>query len=174
MDKAWALSPRPPAVKAWDTLPRQQQDRFDHIMAIYAAVVAHIDTAVGRLVDGLRQLGELDNTLLFFLSDNGANAESSPNGRLEGARPGATGSTVFEGQSWATLSNPPLRRYKHFNHEGGIATPLIVYWPARIKTSGELRSQPGHLIDLMPTCLEVAGAVYPTKFEGPYNSADGR
>ena len=166
MDKAWALSPRPPAVKAWDTLPRQQQDRFDHIMAIYAAVVAHIDTAVGRLVDGLRQRGELDNTLLFFLSDNGANAESGPNGRLEGARPGATGSTVFEGQSWATLSNTPLRRYKHFNHEGGIATPLIVHWPARIKTSGELRSQPGHLIDLMPTCLEVAGAVYPTEFKG--------
>jgi arylsulfatase len=166
MDKAWALSPRPPAVQAWDALPRGQQDRFDHIMAIYAAVVAHIDTAVGRLADELRQRGELDNTLLFFLSDNGANAESGPNGRLEGAQPGAAGSTVFEGQSWATLSNTPLRRYKHFNHEGGIATPLIVHWPAGIKTPGELRSQSGHLIDLMPTCLELAGAVYPTKFNG--------
>ena len=166
MDKAWPLSPRPPAVMAWDSLSPSQQDRFDHIMAIYAAVVAHIDTAVGRLVDTLRQRGELDNTLVFFLSDNGANAESGPNGRLEGTRPGATGSAVFEGQSWATLSNTPLRRYKHFNHEGGIATPLIVHWPVGIKTPGELRSQPGHLIDLMATCVDVAGAAYPTKFNG--------
>ncbi|MFZ1936159.1 MAG: arylsulfatase [Thermoguttaceae bacterium] len=166
MDKAWPLSPRPAAVKAWDSLSQDQQDRFDHIMAIYAAVVAHIDTAVGRLVDALRQRGELDNTLLFFLSDNGANAESGPNGRLEGAQPGATGSTVFEGQSWATLSNTPLRRYKHFNHEGGIATPLIVHWPAAIKTPGELRSQPGHLIDLMATCVDVARATYPQEFKG--------
>ena len=135
-------------------------------MAIYAAVVAHIDTAVGRLVNALRGSSELDNTLLFFLSDNGANAESGPNGRLEGAQPGATGSTVFEGQSWATLSNTPLRRYKHFNHEGGIATPLIVHWPAAIKTPGELRSQPGHLIDLMATCVDVARATYPQEFKG--------
>jgi arylsulfatase A-like enzyme len=166
MDKAWPLSPRPQDVKAWDSLPPGQKDRFDHIMAIYTAVVAHIDTAVGRLVEALRQRGELDNTLVFFLSDNGANAESGPNGRLEGAQPGATGSTVFEGQSWATLSNTPLRRYKHFNHEGGIATPLIAHWPARIKTRGELRSQPGHLIDLMATCVDVAGAEYPTEFNG--------
>ena len=135
-------------------------------MAIYAATVAHMDTAVGRFVDGLRQRGELDNTLLFFLSDNGANAESGPNGLLKGDHPGATGSNVFEGQSWATLSNTPLRRYKHFNHEGGIATPLIVHWPQRIKTPGELRSQPGHLIDLMATCVEVAGATYPKEFKG--------
>ena len=166
MDKAWALSPRPPAVKAWGSLTPKEQDRFDHIMAIYAAVVAHIDTAVGRLVGTLRQRGELDNTLLFFLSDNGANAESGPNGILEGAQPGATGSNVFEGQSWATLSNTPLRRYKHFNHEGGIATPLIAHWPVGIKTRGELRSQPGHLIDLMATCVDVAGATYPTEFNG--------
>jgi arylsulfatase len=166
VDKAWPLSPRPQEVSAWDSLPAEQQDRFDHIMAIYAAVVSHMDTAVGRLVDSLRQRGEIDNTLLFFLSDNGANAESGPNGRLEGAQPGATGSTVFEGQSWATLSNTPLRRYKHFNHEGGIATPLIVHWPARIKTPGELRSQPGHLIDLMATCVDVARAAYPKEFGG--------
>ncbi len=166
MDKAWPLSPRPDAVKAWDALTPAEQDRFDHIMAIYAAVVAHMDTAVGRFVDTLRQRGELDNTLLFFLSDNGANAESGPNGRLEGAQPGAMGSTVFEGQSWATLSNTPLRRYKHFNHEGGIATPLIVHWPARIAAKGELRQQPGHLVDLMATCVDVAGATYPGEFHG--------
>ena len=166
MDKAWALSPRPPEVKAWDRLTPAEQDRFDHIMAIYAAVVAHMDRAVGRFVDALRERKVLDNTLILFLSDNGANAESGPNGRLEGDVPGATQSVVFEGQSWATLSNTPLRRYKHFNHEGGIATPLIVHWPERVKTPGELRKQPGHLVDIMATCVDVAGANYPTEFRG--------
>jgi arylsulfatase A-like enzyme len=166
IDKAWALSPLPPAVKAWDRLTPAEQDRFDHIMAIYAAVVAHMDRAVGRLVAALRDRKELDNTMVLFLSDNGANAESGPNGRLKGEPPGAAQSEVFEGQSWATLSNTPLRRYKHFNHEGGIATPLIVHWPQRIKTPGELRKQPGHLIDIMATCVDVSGAAYPREFEG--------
>jgi arylsulfatase A-like enzyme len=166
MDKAWALSPRPPAVAAWDDVGPAEQDRFDHIMAIYAAVVAHMDTSVGRFIDALGQRKALDNTLILFLSDNGANAESGPQGRLEGDLPGAAKSVVYEGQSWATLSNTPLRRYKHFNHEGGIATPLIVHWPARIKTPGELRKQPGHLVDIMATCVDVAGATYPAEFHG--------
>ncbi len=166
VDKAWPMSPRPEQVKAWDSLTPAEQDRFDHIMAIYAACVSHMDTAVGRLVESLKQRGVLDNTLILFLSDNGANAESGPNGRLEGTPLGGSGSTVFEGQSWATLSNTPLRRYKHFNHEGGIATPLIAHWPAQIKTPGELRQQPGHLIDIMTTCVAVAGATYPKEFKG--------
>ncbi len=161
LDQAWAMSPPPEEVKAWQKLTPAEQDRFDHIMAIYAACIAHIDTAVGRLVDALKQRGELDNTLILFLSDNGANAESGPNGRLEGDQPGGPGSTVFEGQSWATLSNTPLRRYKHFNHEGGIATPLIVHWPAGIAAKGEYRQQVGHVIDIMATCIDVAGARYP-------------
>ncbi len=166
IDKAWALSPRPPAVEAWERLTPARQDRFDHIMAIYAAVVAHMDRAVGRFIDALRERKMLDNTLILFLSDNGANAESGPNGRLEGAVPGSANSVVFEGQSWATLSNTPLRRYKHYNHEGGIATPLIVHWPDRIKTPGELRKQSGHLVDIMATCVDVAGATYPAEFKG--------
>ena len=165
VDKSWALSPRPPAVKAWDSLSPEQKDHFDHVMSIYAAVISHMDSAVGRLVDALKQRGVLDNTLILFMSDNGGNAESGPNGRLEGNPPGGPKSTVFEGQSWATLSNTPFRRYKHFNHEGGIATPLIVHWPDRIKTPG-LRSQPGHVIDLMTTCVDVSGATYPTQFDG--------
>jgi arylsulfatase A-like enzyme len=175
VDQAWALSPRPPEVQAWDALSPEEQDRFDLIMSIYAAVVSHMDAAVGRLVAELRQRSELDNTLLIFLSDNGANAESGPNGRLEGAAPGATGSTVFEGQSWATLSNTPLRRYKHFNHEGGIATPLIVHWPDHVKTPGQLRRQPGHLVDLMATCVDVAGATYPAEIHGkPVEPMEGK
>jgi arylsulfatase len=175
VDKSWALSPRPPAVKDWESLTPDEQDRFDHIMAIYAAVVQHMDTAVGRLVAALKDRGVLDNTLILFLSDNGGNAESGPNGRLEGDVPGGPRSTVFEGQSWATLSNTPFRRYKHFNHEGGIATPLIAHWPARITTPGQLRAQPGHVIDLMATCVDVGGAKYPTEFDGkPIQPMEGR
>jgi arylsulfatase A-like enzyme len=166
VDKAWGMTPRPEAVKAWDDLTPDQQDRFDHIMAIYAACLSHVDIAVGRFVDALRERGELENTLLFFLSDNGGNAESGPDGKLNGNPPGAAGSDVFEGQSWATLSNTPFRRYKHFNHEGGIATPLIVHWPERIRARGELRAQPAHLVDLMATCVDVAGAAYPAEFKG--------
>lgn len=166
MDKAWPLSPRPPAVAAWDSLSTEQQDRFDHIMAIYAAVVAHMDMAVGRLVDALEKRGVLNNTVILFMSDNGGNAESGPQGRLDGNTPGSKDSVVFCGQSWATLENTPLRRYKHFNHEGGISTPLVVHWPDRIKDGGALRHQVGHLIDIMPTCVALAGAKYPSQFEG--------
>lgn len=175
MDKAWPLSPRPPEVRAWDEVPAAEQDRFDHIMAIYAAVVAHMDQSVGRFVDALRQRGVLDDTLILFLSDNGANAESGPKGRLEGNPPGAARSTVFEGQSWATLSNTPLRRYKHFNHEGGISTPLIVHWPQHVKTPGELRQQPGHLVDIMATCVDAGRAKYPAEFHGkPIEPMEGK
>jgi arylsulfatase len=166
VDKSWPLSPRPDLVPAWDSLTEVDKDRFDHIIAIYAACVAHMDTAVGRLVAALKQRGVLDNTLILFLSDNGGNAESGPRGRLEGDSPGAAGSTVFCGQSWATLENTPFRRYKHYNHEGGIATPLIAHWPAGIVARGELRQQPGHLVDIMATCVELAGAKYPAKFHG--------
>jgi arylsulfatase len=166
VDPAWALSPRPDAVRAWDSLSDEEKDRFDNIMAIYAACVAHMDTAVGRMVEALKQREVLDHTLIFFLSDNGGNAESGPNGRLEGDSPGGPGSTVFCGQSWATLENTPFRRYKHYNHEGGIATPLIVHWPAGFTGRGEFRQQPGHLIDIMATCVDVAGAKYPAEFKG--------
>ena len=175
VDKAWPLTPRPDMVKAWDALTPERQDHFDHIMAIYAAVIHHMDTSVGRLVDALKERGVLDDTLILFMSDNGGNAESGPGGTLEGNPPGGPGSTVFEGQSWATLSNTPFRRYKHFNHEGGIATPLIVRWPSRIKTPGALRGQVGHVIDLMPTCLDAAGAGYPKEFGGkPILPMEGR
>jgi len=175
VEKAWPLSPRPPEMQAWDDLTGQEQDRFDHIMAIYAAVVHHMDASVGRLVAALQERGALDNTLIFFLSDNGGNAESGPNGKLNGEAPGAAKSDVFCGQSWATLENTPLRRYKHFNHEGGIATPLIVHWPARIRAQGELRHQPGHLVDIMATCADVAGAKYPADFQGkPIQPMEGK
>lgn len=175
VDKAWPLSPRAPEVKAWDAVAPAEQDRFDHIMAIYAAVVAHMDTAVGRFVEGLRQRGALDNTLILFLSDNGGNAEAGPDGRYVGQHPGSEDSNVYCGQSWATLENTPFRRYKHYNHEGGISTPLIAHWPARISGGGQFRAQPGHLVDIMATCVDVAGATYPKEFKGkPIQPIEGR
>jgi len=157
IDPAWTMAPRPEAIKAWTSLSDAEKDRFDHLMAVYAAAVAHMDKAIGDLVAGLKERGELDNTLILFLSDNGGNAEGGPNGRSEGD-PSKPNSDWFCGESWAFLENTPFRRYKHFNHEGGIATPLIAHWPAGIKARDELRAQPGHLIDILPTCLEVAGA----------------
>jgi arylsulfatase len=175
VDKAWALSPRPPEVKPWDQCSAEEKDRFDLIMAIYAAVVAHMDASVGRLVEGLQNRGLLDNTLILFLSDNGGNAESGPSGTLKGEPPGGPASTVFCGQSWATLQNTPFRRYKHYNHEGGISTPLIAHWPAGIPARGELRHQPGHLIDIMATCADVGAAPYPKEFNGqPIQPMEGK
>ncbi len=157
VEKAWTLAPRPPAVAAWDSLTTEQRDHFDSLMAVYAAVVSRMDRAVGDLVAGLKERGVFENTLILFMSDNGGNAESGPNGKAVGDPTKAT-SDWFCGESWAMLENTPFRRYKHFNHEGGIATPLIVHWPAGIAAKNELRQQPGHVIDIMPTCLEVAGA----------------
>ena len=175
VDKAWAMSPRPPEVKPWDDCSAEEKDRFDQIMAIYAAVVAHMDASVGRLVEGLQKRGLLDNTLILFLSDNGGNAESGPSGTLKGEPPGGPGSTVFCGQSWATLENTPFRRYKHYNHEGGISTPLIAHWPAGIPARGELRHQPGHLIDIMATYVDVGAAPYPKEFNGqPIQPMEGK
>lgn len=168
IDKSWPLSPRLPEVPPWNSLTPELQDRYDHIMAIYAAVVEHMDQAVGRLVAGLKQRGVLDNTLILFLSDNGGNAESGVPGRLEGRNPGGPKSTVFVGQCWATLNNTPFVRYKHYTDEGGIATPLIAHWPQGIPKNrdGKLEPQPGHVIDIMATCLDVAGAAYPKTFHG--------
>lgn len=160
--KGWALATRPEVVKAWDSLSETEKDRFDHLMATYAACVAHMDKAVGTLVAGLKERNELDNTLILFMSDNGGNAESGPNGRTDGDPTRGT-SDWFCGQSWAWLQNTPFREYKHYTHEGGISTPLIAHWPNGIPSSrrGSLERQPGHLIDIMATVNDVGGGTYP-------------
>ena len=168
VDPTWPLSRRPAEVPAWDSLTPKDQDRFDHMMAIYAAMIDRIDFNVGKLVSHLNERGVLENTLILFLSDNGGNAESGPNGRYEGKRPGGPASTVFLGQCWATMANTPFRRYKHFTHEGGISTPLIAHWPAGIppERHGKLESQPGHVVDVMATVIEITGAKYPAEYNG--------
>jgi arylsulfatase len=174
VDKAWPAAPRPAAIKAWAGLSDEEKDKFDHLMAVYAAVVSHMDRSIGDLVAGLKQRGVFDSTLILFMSDNGGNAESGPQGRSVGD-PSAASSDWFCGESWAFLQNTPFRRYKHFNHEGGIATPLIAHWPAGIAAKNELRPQPAHLIDIMATCVDVAGATPLKELNGkPLIPLEGR
>ncbi len=169
IDPQWALAPRPPESPAWDTREPDRQKRFDEMMAVYAAMIDRIDAAMGKLVAGLKERGELDNTLILFLHDNGGNAEGGAVGKTDGPGPiGSPQSYVLLGMNWATLNNTPFARYKHFTHEGGISTPLIAHWPAGIAASrnGVLEKQPGHLVDIMATCVDIAGAKYPAEFAG--------
>ena len=168
IDARWPLSPRGAESPAWESLSEETRDRFDHQMAVYAAMVEAIDVSVGMLVKGLEARAALDNTMILFLSDNGANAESGPDGRMDGDPPGGPNSNLYLGMNWATLSNTPFRRFKHFTHEGGIAVPLIVHWPQGILASrrSALEHQPAHLIDVMPTVLDVARAAYPREYKG--------
>jgi arylsulfatase len=169
LDPRWTMAPRPPEVRAWDEVPADRQERFDNMMAVYAAMIDRIDFAIGTLVDGLRQRGLLENTLLLFLSDNGGNAEGGPAGKTEGEGTiGGPDSYVQLGMSWATLANTPFFRYKHFTHEGGISTPLIAHWPRGIAAErrGSFVKDPGHLVDLMATCVDLGQAKYPAERNG--------
>jgi arylsulfatase A-like enzyme len=168
IDSRCQLTPRPSNVPAWDTLSPKEKDRYDQIMAIYAAVSDRLDRSVGTLVAGLQERGVLDNTLIIVFSDNGGTAESGLRGRLEGGEPGGPDSVVYLGQAWATLTNTPFRSYKHFTYEGGIATPLILHWPAGIvpDRNGKLETQPSYVIDFMPTLLELCGGEYPSQYRG--------
>ncbi len=129
-------------------------------MAVHAAMVDRMDREIGRILDQVRGMGAWDDTLVFFLSDNGASAEIMVRG--DGHDPAAdcgTGATFLSiGPGWASLANTPFRRHKTWVHEGGISTPLIVHWPKGIAARGEIRHTPGHVIDLVPTILEATGA----------------
>jgi arylsulfatase len=168
IDARWPLSPREAESPAWDSLSDEEKERFDHLMAVYAAMIEAIDTSVGTLVKGLQVRGALDNTLILFLSDNGGNAESGPQGRFNGDPPGGPNSNLYLGMNWAALNNTPFRRFKHFTHEGGIATPLIAHWPQGIPRHrhNKLEHQPGHVVDVMATVIDVTGAKYPRQFKG--------
>jgi arylsulfatase A-like enzyme len=164
IDPALALSPRDASVPAWDTRTEAQKQDHDLRMAVYAAQIDRMDQNIGRVVEKLRQLGRLDNTLIFFFADNGGCDESRAGDRT-GGPVGTRDSDASYGRGWANTSNTPFRLYKSFVHEGGIATPLIVHWPAKVKPNS-ISHAVGHVIDIMATCLEVAGATYPTTFNG--------
>jgi arylsulfatase len=142
----------------WDSLTQSQRDFQATKMAIHAAMVDVMDHEVGRIIDQLAAMGALENTLILFLSDNGASAEMMIRGEGHdpAAPPGSRKSYLCLGPGWSTCANTPFRRHKTWVHEGGIATPWIVHWPAGVAAKGALRTQPVHVIDLVPTVLELA------------------
>ncbi|MDE0167968.1 MAG: arylsulfatase [bacterium] len=184
VDTRWPISPRDPTAFPWEesTYPEWEAYR----MAVYATQIDRMDQGVARLLQTLRERDQLDNTVIIFLSDNGGAAEflaedgplrpgwiadTTPDGRpmRYGNTPDVVpgGPETFQSYDicWANASNTPFRRFKGWVHEGGISTPLIVHWPDGIPVPGVVRT-PAHLVDIMPTCLEVAGAAYPARFRG--------
>jgi arylsulfatase len=157
------LSPRTPGVPGWETLTDEEKDQWDARMAVHAAMIDRMDQEIGRVLDQVRAMNALDDTVILFLSDNGASAEKilRGDGHDPKAEPGSAKTFACLEPGWANLANSPLRRSKIYVHEGGISTPLIVHWPNGIKARGELRHNPGHLIDLAPTILELTGGVWP-------------
>ena len=137
-------------------------------MAIHAAMVDRMDREIGKVLTQLTAMGAFDNTLICFLSDNGASAERilRGDGHDPAAPPGSAHWYRCLEPPWANLANAPLRRSKIFVHEGGISTPLVVHWPRGIAAQGELRHNPGHVVDLLPTLLELAGGRKPEVWRG--------
>jgi arylsulfatase len=137
-------------------------------MAIHAAMVDRMDQEIGRFLAQLKAMGAFDNTLIFFASDNGASAEIMVRhgGHDPTAAPGSAATYLCLGPGFSSASNSPFRRHKTWVHEGGISTPLIVHWPRGITAKDELRHTPGHVIDIVPTVLEVAGVERPTQWDG--------
>lgn len=166
----WALSPRPADVPAWDGLSSERKALQDLRMATFAAAVDRVDQNIGRLVAHLEKLRVLDDTLVIFLSDNGANPfdlnEKHPD-RSNSKMPWEPGSYWSYDKGWAHVCNTPFREYKRNQHEGGISTPLIVHWPNGLKTApGEITYQVGHVVDMMPTLLDLTDTEYPATFRG--------
>lgn len=143
----------------WSTLTPEQKKLQRTKMAIHAAMVTRMDKEIGRIIDQLRQMNQLDNTVILFLSDNGASAEQiiRGDGHDASAPPGSSRSYLCLGPGWASASNTPFRLHKSYVHEGGIASPLIVHWPAGIRDNGALRHDPCHFIDVLPTLVNLAG-----------------
>lgn len=164
VDAKWPLAPRDPSSDAWSSTPDHEE--MDLRMAVYAAQIDRMDQGIGKVLAKVRELGAEQNTLVMFLADNGGCHEGVERSENKTAATGTRESFRSYGLPWANASNTPFRRFKHWVHEGGITTPLIVYWPAAIKQTGTLTHQAGHVIDLLPTCLDAAGANYPATFQG--------
>lgn len=190
LDAQWQLSPRDPTQPAWSDAGHKAW--LARCMEVYAAQIDRMDQGIGRILAALEKTGQLDNTIVIFLADNGACAEDIPEdvpidelveklmiarshtrdgapvhfGNDPARMPGAEDTYQSYGQAWANLSNTPFRYYKHFTHEGGISTPLIFHWPAGIAERNAIRHTAGYLPDIMATILDVTGTAYPASFDG--------
>ena len=153
---------------AWDSLNDVQKKFQAMKMAIHAAMIDRMDREIGRIVAQLRDSGKLDNTVIMILSDNGASAEIMVRG--DGHDPtaplGSAATYLCLGAGWSSAANTPFRRHKTWVHEGGIATPMVVHWPDGISARGEWRTAAGHVIDIAPTMVELAGGFWPIKSKG--------
>src|SRR5699024_8708862 len=190
VESSWALSDRDPTQPEWESA--ENKEWLKRRMEVYAAQIDRMDQGIGRIINSLEETGQLENTLIIFLSDNGACAEDIPTGvtkeemveNLQLARsktrkgeevqfgndpdimPGPENTYQSYGRAWANLSNTPFRFYKYWVHEGGIGTPLIMYCPDKIQDSGGLRDSPGQLPDIMATIVEVADGNYAGTYDG--------
>lgn len=153
---------------AWDRLTEEQKQFQAAKMAIHAAMIHRLDLETARVLEQLRAMDALENTLILFMSDNGATAEQIIRGDLHDRTlpPGSAGTFLCLGPGWSSAANTPFRLHKSWVHEGGISTPLIAHWPAGIAARGDLRRAPGHLVDLVPTILELAGGAPPKDAPG--------
>ena len=198
----WEMSPGYPADREWEK--EDMKEWHAQCMEVYAAMLDNMDQGIGRIIRELESQGKLQNTVIFYLQDNGACAETygfgreyippegegevelhpmapgelqtemepkyTRDGRLlrvgSGVVPGPADTYIGYAMEWANASNTPFRMFKHWSHEGGISTPLIVHWPAGIQARGEFRDQPSQLVDIMATCVNLGGADYPEEYEG--------
>jgi arylsulfatase A-like enzyme len=178
-----SLSPIHPDVKSWDNVENKSWEQ--RRMEVYAAQLTVMDEGVGRIVSALKEKGRFDNSLIFFNIDNGgchvefsskrkgaflpkktrAGGKMIP-GNIPEVMPGPENTYQSYGMNWANLSNTPYQYFKKYDHEGGIRTPMIVHWPAKIKARGKLIRSPAHLVDIMPTLLEISGISLPEKSYG--------
>ena len=161
VDDRYQLTEKPEVIPAWENVADKKN--WARKMAVYAAMIDRMDQNIGRLINTLKSNGQYENTMIVFISDNGACAEtvntkllSDPEKKI-----GERGSYHIYGESWANASNTPFKKYKHYMHEGGIVTPCIIQWPAKIKPSKGYSDGTGHVIDLMPTAMELSGAKSP-------------
>ncbi|MEL6896252.1 MAG: arylsulfatase [Planctomycetota bacterium] len=152
----------------WVDLNKAQQSFQATKMAIHAAMVDRMDQEIGRVIDQLKAMGEFQNTLIFYASDNGASAEIMVRngGHDPSAPPGSAASYLCLGPGFSSACNTPFRRHKTWVHEGGCASPLVVHWPAGFSGRGEMRRAPAHMVDILPTILDVAGVSKPNVWNG--------
>ncbi len=183
VNENWQLTLRDTSVGEWKNTDHKAWEA--RRMEVHASMVDLMDQGIGKVIQVLKKNGQLENTVILFLSDNGGSAEEiMPGGWFEKNLPDKTpdgraihrfnlphilagADTTYQsiGVPWANVSNSPFQKYKRYLHEGGIATPLVAHWPAGIDAKGELRSQPAHVMDIMATCLDVAGADYPEEYK---------
>ena len=153
---------------SWDELSEGQRRFQATKMAIHAAMIERMDREIGRVLEQIKAMGVLENTVVMFASDNGASAEFLNRGDQHdsASAPGSAASFLCLGPGWSSVANTPFRLHKSWVHEGGISTPFIVQWPRGIRARGELRHGVGHVIDIVPTVLEIVGVAPITAQKG--------